>query len=86
MHTLSTHGIEHRILRTHTDRDLRITCTTSLLKNHSVRDWLDLLGNLARRRDPASYKKYMKYKKNKRSDLIIFIRNNFMIYYILDSY
>lgn len=32
VHTLSTHGIEYQILRTHTDRDLRITRTTSLLK------------------------------------------------------
>lgn len=64
MHTLGTHGIEHRILHTQTDRDLRITRT---IKNHPVRDWLDLLGNLVGRRDVFLLKKIYK-----RSNLIIF--------------
>lgn len=70
---------------THIDRDLRITCTTSLLKNHSVKDWLDLLGNLGRRKDVFLLRKKKK-KKNGRSNLVILIRNNFIKHYIIAKY
>jgi len=48
------------------------------LKNHPVRDWLDLLGNVVEKRN-ALFKNEI---KNERSDLIILIRNNFKILYI----